>query len=294
MKVVIQIDGGDIRGIMACYILKDIESRIGTGIEQVPNVALISGTSTGAVIGGCKAFGIPASVLYDLYTNDVIAHFKDQGKIWWQPWTWLNPVYKRDIFMNSLQKYLGTETKLKEVQKPYTAVAYGLCKNGSHFIKSWDKADCEFKLVDVISWSALSAAWYFGAIPVQGTQNCTIIYDLIEIMAKDWEDEEIRILSIGCGDCGLEDSVISYDKAKSTSYLKQVVSFLGQARAESTMVQVGAAEYVAANRSNIRVYRLNCSLPKDAMNFGKIEYKDLLIEKAKQMAIRVPIEIFNR
>jgi len=48
MKKILAIDGGGVRGIIAAYILKEIESRTGRKLHQIFDV--ITGTSTGAVI----------------------------------------------------------------------------------------------------------------------------------------------------------------------------------------------------------------------------------------------------
>lgn len=317
MKIVLEIDGGDLKGIMPAYILKYIEETL--NIDLVDKVDLITGTSTGAVIGGCKAFGVAASKIYNLYVGEVVSYFEKPKKQWWNPTSWLNPVYDINLFTTALKKELGDKTKLGEVKVPYAAVAYGLCKNASHFIKSWDKVDANFNIVDVISWSALSAAWYFGAIRVpnfhwsltdpegvkyeyngevfndggQGTQNCTVMYDLVEVMAKDWDDEEVHILSLGCGSEDFKTAVTDYFKAINTSYLNQIAKFKGQARAESKVIQVGAGAYVQAMRKNFHFHRIDCTLPKAALEFGAFKYKDLYMAKAKEMAARVPLEIFK-
>lgn len=316
MKIIIQIDGGDIRGIIPAYLLNAIEQRVGKSVNEKVN--LFSGTSTGAVIAGVKSFGLPADKIFQFYTGPVIDAFKDQGKIWWKPWTWMSPVFKRNNFMKLIMQEIG-ESKLSDVDVPYISVAYGLCKNESHFIKSWDKLDGQFKLADVISWSALSAAWYFGSVSVpnfkwklktldgnfieyvgevfndggQGVNNCTIVSDLIEIMAKGWEDEEIHFLSFGCGTQEISDKVTPYDKAKLISYAEQIAKFPWQARQESTPIQVGAGDYLAANKKNFHFYRFDCTLPKKALEFGKTEFIGLLTDKAKELEKKLPYELFQ-
>jgi len=317
MKIVLQIDGGDLKGIMPAYILKYIEEQIQGDITK--KLDLVTGVSTGAVIGGTKAFGIPAARIYELYTNEVVSYFQKAEKQWYNPFSWLSPVYDVNLFLNALKKELGDKTKLGEVQVPFTTVAFGLCKNASHFIKSWKDEDNDLNIIDVISWSALSAAWFFGAIKApnykwklptpegelkqytgevfqdggQGTQNCTVMYDLVEVLAKDWDEEEVHILSLGCGSEDQSTAIVKYEKAINTSYLNQVLKFTGQARAEATVIQVGAGEYVAGNRKNIHFYRIDCTLPKAALEFGAFKYKDLYMAKAVGMAKKVPLDIFK-
>jgi len=316
-RIVLQIDGGDIRGIMPAYLLMKIEEHLQGSIN--PYLSLITGTSTGAVIGGVKASGVPAKTIYEFYINEVIKAFQNKKKRWYFPWTWLSSVYKRSLFVDLLRSQVGIK-KLKESEVPFAATAYGLCKDESHFIKSWDTTDRNFTFYDVISWSALSAAYYFGSIPVpnyvwhyatpeglqdlytgevfqdggQGVNNCTLVYDLIEILSHGWDDDEIDILSLGCGCPSPDDSITPYKKAKHIGMIRQIWKYTGQARRESTPVQVGAGRYVASKCKNIHFHRLDCTLPKDALNFGMIKYKDLLLAKAQKLSTHIPYEIFHK
>lgn len=314
-RIVLQIDGGDIRGIIPAYLLMKIEEHINGSIN--PYLSLITGTSTGAVISGVKAAGVPAKRIYDFYTGPVIEAFLNKKKRWYLPYTWLSPVYKRPLFISLLKSQVGDKL-LGDSEVPYAATAYGLCKDESHFIKSWDSKDCLFKFSDVISWSALSAAYYFGSVPVpdytwkfhsaedkeytltgevfqdggQGVNNCTIVYDLIEILSRGWEEDEIDILSLGCGSKSPYDALTPYKEAKRTGLIGQVWKFTGQARRESTPVQVGAGRYVASRCKNIRFHRLDCCLPKDALSFGAIKYRSVLMAKAEELSAKIPYEIF--
>ena len=54
---ILQIDGGGIRGIIPSVICAAIEERKGEPISRLFD--MISGTSTGAILGGALAAGIP-------------------------------------------------------------------------------------------------------------------------------------------------------------------------------------------------------------------------------------------
>lgn len=317
MKLIVQVDGGDSKGIIPSFLFNWIEQKTGRSMNK--RVSMYSGASTGAVITGAKAIGLTGEQIYTSYTTDVINWFKKDRKHWYNPVSWFRPAFDRKDFYRGLERTIGSGL-MKTVEVPCVSVTMGLCKGGSHFIKSWDSADGERKLIDTISWSALSAAWYFGGISVpdykwsyrdvdtgetkekvgevfqdggQGVNNCTAMFDLIELVAKGWEKEEVHIVSFGCGAPESKDAYKSLKEAERMSYLRETFQFIGQAREESIPLQVGACEYVSASRKDIKFHRIDCTLPKAAQKFGDIEHKDLFIEKAKALTSRIPLELFQ-
>lgn len=59
------IDGGGILGLIPAMVLAEIEARTGRLVGRLCD--LVAGTSTGAIIGGAAAVGIPARDVADLY-----------------------------------------------------------------------------------------------------------------------------------------------------------------------------------------------------------------------------------
>ena len=135
----------------------------------------------------------------------------------------------------------------------------------------------------MISWSALSAANYFGKINApeftwdhyapdgtvdasrtgatfqdggQGMHNCTLSNDLAEVLARDHDD--VLILSIGCGG---PDLYVPYEKTSRKGLVAQVIAYFSQARNESTINQVLEAKYVEKHRPGIRTFRLDVFIP---------------------------------
>ena len=275
---ILQVDGGDVKGIIVAYLLMVLEKRIGRPIAKFIQVFL--GSSTGAVITGCISALIPAETVYKLYTTEVCDEFKNKQKKWYAPWTWGKTIYSRKKFLELLRKYLGDLKFGKVYAKELIITAMGGRKQATHFIKSNDPVDGNYDLVDVISWSALSAVWYFGGIYVpnyiwnavhpngtrsaetgevfqdggQGVNNCTVMYALTEILAKYEKDyDEIQILSIGTGDYY---KVKTAKDVKNDSNIKDVLNFTKQAREEATPLQVGAGMYVAGNNSKYNIVDL--------------------------------------
>ena len=65
MKRCLQIDGGGIKGIIPAIVLASIEETVGKPCHEIFD--LMSGCSTGSIIAGCLAAGVPASNIRDLY-----------------------------------------------------------------------------------------------------------------------------------------------------------------------------------------------------------------------------------
>jgi patatin-like phospholipase/acyl hydrolase len=299
-RVILQVDGGGILGITPAIVLDELEKRIGKGkagflLRDV--LTLCCGTSTGAIIAGFVVAGVAADKIRNFYLNDGVTLFKNS----------MNPIYtrlyqpkfKRQPFLDTLDDILGRygaaqngNINLSDLPRStqFMATAYKLCSHRTHFVKSDDKHDQDFTLRRVISWSALSAAYYFGKIKAedytwdlvdnssppksvkkvgavfqdggQGTQNCTLDFVLTEILCHSlWDNDEIVIISLGTGGCTKFDS---YDDAKNIVDIGQTVKYLlNQAREESTVVQKLAASYVETRRSNVKLFRLDYETEKD-------------------------------
>jgi uncharacterized protein len=302
-RVILQIDGGGILGITPSIVLDELEKvlRQQSGKPDFllrDILSLSCGTSTGAIMAGLVSAGVGAAHIRKFYEVDGIDLF-DNGKnsIFTRL---LQPKFKRQPFIDKLNEILSgfsahrkAELSLGELPGSLMLMttAYNLCSHRTHFIKSTDPHDQGLALRDVIAWSALSAAYYFGKINVpgytwklydnqtpsvakpvtgavfqdggQGTQNCTLDFVLTEILSRDWgsDDGKIVIISLGTGG---RTQFEPFDSAKNISDVGQALKFVAnQARAESTTVQKLAASYVAAKRPNIKVYRLDYETLED-------------------------------
>ncbi|BAP58067.1 patatin [Thioploca ingrica] len=281
MKKILQVDGGGIRGIIPAVILAYLEEKCGKPLCQCFD--LITGTSTGAIIGGGIAAGIPANEIKNLYINKGRELFTKRTLF--NPANWLRGKYDRRPFIEEIEKQLGKckegqikplgQLKLANLYPHFMATAFNLSSQRTHFIKSWDPKDQLYNIVDVIAWSALSAVYYFDKINVaefewydyqmdkldssphlekkgavfqdggQGIHNNTLGYVLTEVLANRWTQEEIYILSLGTGE---PDEYISYEAAAQFHLTEQLKSYLlCQARKESTVNQVLAAYHVSSH-----------------------------------------------
>lgn len=304
MKKILQIDGGGIKGIIPSVICDHIEKSKNKKICDIFN--LIIGTSSGAILGGALAAGVDAEKIKDIYINEGPKLFKSKYLL-----HLTTPQYERDKFKKRFKQEINDIT-LKELNTKYMATAFNLCSNRTHFIKSWNKNDLSKKLLDVISWSGLSAAHYFGKIDVpdykwtlekedssseektgavfqdggQGIYNCTLSYVITECIAQGWLKDEVLILSLGSG---CVDFSKDYKKMKKIGILDEVRYYTEQARIESTISQVLAIKYLAEKHKNIKIHRLEKIIPKNQNGLDKIKYIDVYEKIGKSLINKIPL-----
>lgn len=279
MKRVLVIDGGGLKGIIPAFVVEAIEKKEGKPCHELFD--LICGTSTGSVIGGVLAAGCKGSTVRKLYCETVPKLFTPRNRF--NPFTWSKPEkYDRDPFMEEIGKY-SNYCSLQDVKTLFLTTAFNLCSGRTHFIHSDDRTENFYALNHVISWSALSAALYFGKIQAksfawksykpggevvsktgavfqdggQGTQNSPVVVAMIEAIGR-WKDESIEIVSLGCGD---QDMTVDYNKAAKSGIIKQVTGFFGQARGESSKMQYLGAALLDKYWANLEFRRLNVAIP---------------------------------
>ena len=76
---------------------------------------------------------------------------------------WTVGKYDRGKFRERFGTVIG-DVNIGEVLTRYVATTFNLSSGRTHFVNSVDPKDAGYRLLDVISWSALSAANYFGKI----------------------------------------------------------------------------------------------------------------------------------
>lgn len=302
-RIVLQIDGGGIRGITPAVVLAQLESDIrakysAPTLKLRDKLNLCCGTSTGAIMAGMVCAGVDANDIRNFYTINGVSLFKNSKNPWFT--RLLLPKYKRAPFVDQFADILKNSSALSNGEATlqalpdsviFMATAYNLSSYRTHFIKSDDPIDKQCKLKDVIAWSGLSAAYYFGKFNEpnyvwqfvnadsppktskrtgavfqdggQGTQNCTLGFALTEIMARGWDcNDKVIVISLGTGN---KTKLESYDCASKTSDIGQAIKYLvGQARDEATPIQILAARYVESMKgSNIKIFRLDYEANQD-------------------------------
>jgi hypothetical protein len=325
MKKILQIDGGGIMGTIPATVLAHLEKKLGTPLCECFD--LITGISTGAIIGGAIAASVPAEKVAQLYVDKSKKLITRRPL--WNPKNWGRSKYDRQPFLEEIAKIetddnkisLG-QLKLSELKTRFMTTSFNLCSQRTHFIKSWEEHG-KYPLIDVMSWSALSAAYYFGQINVssyewyhyqpdyyeqhhnepetvnlvrkkgaifqdegQGTHNNALIHILVEILANRWaQDEEIYILSLGAGNL---DQYTSYYKATQLNKRKPFSHAL-IARNDFIVDQVLASIHVSRNNPKIHFKRIDIMVKKEEYGLDKIEY----LEQYKQYGIELSIQMTN-
>lgn len=316
VKKVLQIDGGGILGIIPAVALMRLEAEIfrryGKRLHEVFD--LIGGTSTGAMIGGAIAAGVPASVIAKMYTEKAPQLFRPRSQ--WNPSNWLAPKYDREPFLREIletEDYRGRQVgrrTLGELETRFLATAFNLCSGRTHFLKSWKEKDKHLPLVEVLNWSALSAAHFFGKVEApdyrwdlygpdgrkvrtetgavmqdggQGMHNSTTGYILHEIMAGRWAEKgKVLVLSLGCGSPPRH---VPFEQAADYGYLREIKEFArNQARGESIISQTLVGGYVAAQHPRIDYRRLSVEIAPQENGLDKIEFVDRFFAYGEQLA----------
>ena len=126
----------------------------------------------------------------------------------------------------------------------------------------------------------------------QGVNFNTSGFCMVEAAVRDWCDagEEIVLISLGTGDYR---KYVPLETAKKYSYLRQVIKMPSQARNESTVLQVGSAQYVSSKRPGMKFFRLEETMDKKYLGFGQVEYKDVYISAGNHVAQSIPPELYD-
>src|SRR4051812_38858059 len=89
MKRILSLDGGGIKGVFSLQILAAIEALF-RAEDQKPDLVLadkfdfFAGTSTGAIIASCLAWGMPVAQIEELYLRCSAETFTKQR--WYMRW----------------------------------------------------------------------------------------------------------------------------------------------------------------------------------------------------------------
>jgi len=332
MKKILQIDGGGVMGIIPATVLADLEKKLGKPLYECFD--LITGISTGAIIGGAIAAGVPAEKILRLYV--------DKGKKLatrrplWNPKNWKRSKYDRQPFLAEIAKLetedkdeFGnliplSELKLSDLKTRFISSSFNICSQRTHFFKSWEEQR-KYRLVDVISWSALSSAYYFGEINVENYEWChyqpdhyeqcqcnheegsvnlirkkgaifqdagqsihnnALIHLLVEMLANGWATASEEISILSLGSGNL-DQYISYHKATEKMKKKRFQSSLPAIDNNFIVDQVLATVHVSRTNPKIQFKRIDTILKEEEYGMDKVEHT----ARYKQYGIELALQI---
>ena len=129
---ILALDGGGARGIYGAQILARLEAVLDAKISG--HFDLIAGTSTGSILAGAAAVGIPMADIVELFERESPRIFKKQ---WFTPGVsmlWRSRYSRRELD-DVLQRYVLGIT-LGEVSTPLMITSADLATGGVHVFES--------------------------------------------------------------------------------------------------------------------------------------------------------------
>lgn len=307
---ILQIDGGGIKGIIPAYVLANIESKMNKPIHEIFD--LISGTSTGAILGGGLSVGCKAQDLLSAYVSSGKRLFHKRSLL--NPVNWFRETYDRQPFLDMLASFVGRKYMCDCLTK-LIITGFGCCAQKTHFIKSTDNKDQLIPLSTAIAWSALSAVKYFGSIKAsnfsweqrkpnmeyyhklgevfqdggQGINNCTLGYVIFELLANNWE-EDVFILSLGTGSYYRNHS---FKEESSRGRIHQIIDFLSQARNEATNNFIDGSLFISKKRPAFKFCRIDVDLPKKMDKLDAVKYIPELVSYGVDATSKIPWDLLK-
>ena len=205
---ILALDGGGVRGIYPAQVLANIEEELQTPARECFD--LIAGTSTGSIIAGAAAAGIPMSKVVELFEKESPRIFKRRLLGSLHLWS----KYPRRSLEEVVRSYVSDMT-LGEVATPLMITSSDISTGGVHVFKSRYLKDLgqpyvrdtDVALSDAILASC-AAPTYFDPVPLGDFRladgglwaNNPSIIALTEALSKFGQSvEQLRILSIGTG-----------------------------------------------------------------------------------------------
>ena len=205
---ILALDGGGTRGVYSAQVLSCIEQETGAPVRE--HFDLIAGTSTGSIIAGAAAVGIPMSGVVKLFEKESPRIFRRR---------WLGSFHMRSKYSSrSLEQVIRScvsDLTLGEISTPLMITGSDISTGGVHVFKSRylkDLGEPYIRDGDVVLSDAILASCaapaYFDPVPVGDFlladgglwANNPSIIALTEAVSKfRWSVEQVRILSIGTG-----------------------------------------------------------------------------------------------
>ena len=205
---ILALDGGGTRGIYTAQILASIERELGRPVGECFD--LIAGTSTGSIIAGAAAVGIPMTRVVKLFMEESPRIFRKR----WPGSFHIRSKYSRRSLEQVVRSCVSDLT-LGKISTPLMIMGSNISTGGVHVFKSRyleDLGETYVRDADVVLSDAIlascAAPTYFDPVAVDDSlladgglwANNPSIMALTEATSKfRWPLEHVRILSIGTG-----------------------------------------------------------------------------------------------
>lgn len=259
MKKILQIDGGGLRGIVALSFLTQLEKKMGRRSCDI--FELISGNSTGAIIGASLSIGMFAIEVLDMYVNNGPYIFKPRSQI--LPWNWLRPKYDRNRVIKTLDDAYNGDYLMKQCLTNLMITSINRDTGNAVFFKSWKEEWKEHSIINLVNRS-YAAANYFGYYKDSdgewldggnGANNCNLNYVLSQCFKHNSaninieNNESISILSLGTG------GDVYHKKITHIPYIDDIINTSSIARKQSTVDQVYLTN--SMNNEKFKLFRVD-------------------------------------
>lgn len=273
MKRILTIDGGGIRGTFPAAFLANLEQDLGQPIGRYFD--LISGTSTGGIIGIGLALGMTASDILKLYVEKGPAIFAQTrgGIAGWlgrhlRNGRWLlSPKYSAEPLRAALEEVLGDRT-LGEAQTRLLIPAWHPQTQGVYIFKTahHPRLRTDYKELAIDAAMATAAAPSYFAQHVTANDvglvdgglwanNPTAIAVVEAIATLGWSAHDLRVLSIGC----LEDIAIVREAYGAANLAPQLASLFMAGQSHGSL---GIAKILTGDEHDRRaIYRVSQPVP---------------------------------
>ncbi len=212
-KMILSIDGGGMRGMIALGMLAELEKMTGKPAYELFD--MVAGTSTGAIIAAGLCVGKNASDILAIYKTDLPQAFgTQQGIGFWLNWlfTGLRYFYPLEPFRKALQPIVEGK-KIRDLTKPIIFMTTkDVRTSNNYFIVSKGPGAAAFGDWPVSGAVAASGAApiYFppaannlidGGVGVYGNPSLAAAIEAMEYIgaSEGFEDGKVRMISLGTG-----------------------------------------------------------------------------------------------
>lgn len=215
MKVILSIDGGGVRGIMECMILKEIEKRLRklkkVDVNLADYIDIISGASTGGIIAaiiscpdGNGNYKYDCEDAFNFYKDNLYSIFNKSKRLFGG----FTYKYNEKTLESLLNKYFG-DLELKDFPNHVIIPTVDLKTSNAYFFSNIKVNDerIDYKIKDVLRCTS-AAPTYFkpketgSIVGIDGgmVANDTAICCISKLQKyEDTNIEDICLINIGSG-----------------------------------------------------------------------------------------------
>ncbi|KMQ71815.1 patatin-like phospholipase family protein [Chryseobacterium koreense] len=310
---ILSLDGGGIRGIISCIILRYIEEQLrkqdSTDAKLADYFDLIAGSSTGGLIASILLY--PDGIGRPKYSiQKGLELYAEKGEHIFQTSFWeqlVNPfgLFNEKISQQALERNLNDffgKTELKDLVKPCLITSYDIENRRAKLFNSYQaKTNTDNFLVKDICRATSAAPTYFT--PVQIKSMYGQVFSLIdggmyannpalcayaEVRKMPFAEifntkqkpnypsvNDMVIISIGTGAEAKPYSFKSLEKAGRLGWISPIIDILLSANTETVDYQLNQMFQSLGQRNQKNYYRINPSLKNASTNMDNVRKENI-------------------